>query len=71
MLQGVESPQKVQNPNTSPKHVTTSALHMNGTNEDKNAQVQNGSAIIEGKWVSSLSISRNLSRRLQLLLSAS
>ncbi|QQP38279.1 Hypothetical protein FKW44_018815, partial [Caligus rogercresseyi] len=50
---------KFKDPKASPKHVTTSVLHVLGTKEDKNAQMRNGSAIIEEKWASSLSIARN------------
>ncbi|QQP57841.1 Hypothetical protein FKW44_002968 [Caligus rogercresseyi] len=64
-------PKKFKDPKASPRHVTTSVLHLNGTKEDKNAQMRGGSATIEEWWVSSLSIERNRSRRLQLFLSAS
>ncbi|QQP36325.1 Hypothetical protein FKW44_021388 [Caligus rogercresseyi] len=39
--------------------------------KDKNAKMRGGSATIEERWVSSLSIERNRSHRLQLFLSAS
>ncbi|QQP51233.1 Hypothetical protein FKW44_012519, partial [Caligus rogercresseyi] len=38
---------KFKYPKASPRHVTTSVLHLNGTKEDKNAQMRGGSATIE------------------------